>query len=117
MASQEAPCPSSKAGLINGEATDGGGIYMDYLGGGESSLTVSRSTISGSSAIRDGGGIFGGGHPLTVLNSTISGNTAGEDGGGIHWAEHLTVVKFHDHRKFGKPWRRDSQRFHTFDRC
>jgi hypothetical protein len=63
--------------ISNGNATDGGGIYIDYRG----TLTVNGCTLSGNTARSGGGGIFNsGGGTVTISNSTLSGNTAGEPG-------------------------------------
>ena len=65
-------------------AGEGGGILNDR----GATLTVSSCTISGNSAVGDGGGIFnapgsGGFTTLTINNSTISGNSATFRGGGL----------------------------------
>jgi hypothetical protein len=48
-------------------------------------VTVTGSTISGNTAVTDGGGIhadsYRGNSVVTVTDSTISDNTAGEGGG------------------------------------
>jgi predicted outer membrane repeat protein len=56
----------------------GGGIYNHAPG----TLIVRGSTISGSTAAGNGGGIYSVGI-LTVENSSVSGNSAGGHGGGI----------------------------------
>jgi len=60
----------------------GGGIFNSSLGSG-GYLNITRSTISGNSAYRDGGGIYHQLGDLKIVNSTISGNTAGKWGGGL----------------------------------
>jgi hypothetical protein len=67
--------------VVTGNASDwnGGGIANLYGG----RLTVANSTVSGNSAVRDGGGVFGRETAVTVADSVISGNTAGRDGGGV----------------------------------
>ncbi|MGA9334675.1 MAG: choice-of-anchor Q domain-containing protein, partial [Rudaea sp.] len=56
----------------------GGGIYTN-----SAAVFISRSTISGNSAVA-GGGIYNDGSMLTVVNSTISGNVSTGGGGGIN---------------------------------
>ena len=51
---------------------DGAGILFDSTG----TLSVTNSTLSGNTAVRDGGGIFTSSGAVTVTNSTLSGNTA-----------------------------------------
>ena len=64
--------------IRNGGTTAvGGGIFN----GG--TLTLTNSTVSGSAAENDGGGIFNNAGTLTLINSIVSGNNAGVDGGGI----------------------------------
>lgn len=57
-------------------AGQGGGIY-NYFG----SLAFNNSTVSGNSASQQGGGIFNFGASVTLVNSTVSGNSAGQGGG------------------------------------
>jgi len=71
--------------IRNGQGGFGGAI----LNGSGATLTVTSSTISGSTAAF-GGGIFNTG-PLTIANSTVSGNTASE-GGGIYSNSSLTIT-------------------------
>ncbi len=66
----------------------GGGIFNSSSDGGDY-LNVTRSTISGNSAYRDGGGIYHQFGALKIVNSTISGNTAGKWGGGLFNADTL----------------------------
>ena len=64
--------------ITNGYSTSGGGI------GNYGSLTLVNSTLSGNSALWDGGGICNGGQArLTVSNCTLSGNSAAY-GSGIY---------------------------------
>ena len=64
--------------LTGGSASEGGGIINN------GTLTVTNCTISGNTAIFNGGGIFNfGGGTLTVTNCTIRGNTANFSGGAI----------------------------------
>ncbi len=61
---------------------DGGAIYNN------GTLTISNSTISGNSALDDGGAINSDAGSataavVTIINSTISGNSAAGNGGGI----------------------------------
>ncbi len=57
----------------------GAGISVAYA-----DLTVTNSTISGNTALDDGGGIFIAGESnVRLVDSSVSGNTAGDNGGGI----------------------------------
>lgn len=51
----------------------------------EGTVTLSRSTIAGSVASRDGGGVYNE-QALTVTHSTVSRNTAAFEGGGLFLA-------------------------------
>jgi len=68
-----------------GTASNGGGINIGWA----SSVTITRSTISGNSSGEDGGGVcFFSGGTLTMDDSTVSGNNgntmaAGAGGAGI----------------------------------
>ena len=73
--------------LSGNSATNyGGGIYNDGLGG-QASLVVSNSILTGNSA-GAGGGLYSsgsfGGATLTIANSTVSSNSAVLSGGGIY---------------------------------
>jgi hypothetical protein len=65
---------------------DGGGVYIDTDG----SVVISRSTISGNDAARNGGGIYFRDQPggavaaVTLTNDTLSGNRANNSGGGVY---------------------------------
>jgi len=63
--------------IRNGQGNFGGGI----LNGDAATLTITDSTLSGSTA-GFGGGAFNAG-TLTIVNSTVSGNMASE-GAGIY---------------------------------
>jgi len=72
--------------IINGNASDGGGILNN------STLTVNNSTFSGNKAdLGGGGGIVNLGGTVKVNNSTFSGNSATDSGGGIFNNGTLTV--------------------------
>jgi CSLREA domain-containing protein len=89
--------------LTNGHAVgsdnNGGGGAIFNLGGGpidelNSTLTLDRCAITGSTADTFGGGILNFG-TLNLLNSTVSGNTANGNqtgGGGIGNAGQLTII-------------------------
>lgn len=65
--------------ITNGKAVFGGAIYADA-----STTTLTRVTISGSTAAGSGGGLTANGGSLRIDDSTISGNTAtADDGGGL----------------------------------
>ncbi len=66
----------------------GGGISHDSTGG---RMIIERCTISGNSA-ENGGGIDNDGDLVELRNSTLSGNTALEDGGGIFHDETDGIV-------------------------
>lgn len=65
-----------------GSPGNGGGLHIT---GGDSVVTVNRSTFSGNTAANEGGGLWNfNGSELTVVNSTVSGNEAtATDGGGL----------------------------------
>jgi uncharacterized protein (DUF2141 family) len=78
---------------VNGDAGTGGGIFN------VGNLTLINSTVSGNTALGDGGGIeSSSGTPsnLTLINDTITGNTSGASngngGGGIRAQGGLTMV-------------------------
>ena len=61
----------------------GGGIHAgQYSFAAMATVTVSRSTVTGNSFAKNGGGIFAYG-AVAVSESTVSGNEALEQGGGI----------------------------------
>jgi hypothetical protein len=73
--------------ISNNMAAAGGGIYVGSLVEGLTSrgeLIVSRSSIQGNSATKDGGGVFASIGLVDIEQSTLSGNFAGGDGGGMH---------------------------------
>ena len=77
------------------ENKNGGGIFI----GGESSILINNSSITGNTSITNGGGIRNPEY-LTIINSTISGNTALGSGGGIDTAlslyiSHSTITNNH----------------------
>lgn len=107
----------SNLSIINGLATNGGGISnhgtllvtsctlsgntATATGGAlyseDASLTVTSSTLNNNRAAR-GGGLFSqtdlsGTHTTTIRNSTLSGNTASERGGGLYNAAGLTRIE------------------------
>jgi len=52
----------------------GGGVRID---GSLGNITLSNNTITGNSAIHDGGGVYKvAGSTFTLINNTITGNTA-----------------------------------------
>lgn|GEM_PF-2901146 len=69
-----------EATTVSGNSSErGAGIFNEA---GLTSAQITNSTISSNDA-NDGGGIYNGG-TLKVINSTISGNTALTNGGGIY---------------------------------
>ena len=64
--------------IINGNATNGGGIHIN-----NGTLTLNNSTLSGNTASNIGGGINNNGGSLNINNSTITDNSA-TSGGGIY---------------------------------
>ena len=63
-------------------ADSGGAIFN------RGTVTINNSTISGNSALNDGGGVYStasaaNAATVTINNSLISGNTAGDNGGGL----------------------------------
>jgi predicted outer membrane repeat protein len=69
-----------------------GGISNETGG----TLTINDTTITGNSAIGQGGGISTGGQSVTIRNSTITGNSATDPnngiGGGIYVGGPMTVL-------------------------
>ena len=75
----------SNVTIANGNDSNGGGIFN------AGTLTLTSSTVSGSSAISEGGGIFNDtSGTLTLTNSTVSSSSA-TAGGGIFSAGPLTL--------------------------
>ena len=64
--------------IANGQADDGGGIYVS-----SGSLGLTNCEVSGNSASDDGGGIYDWYGTLRLTNSTVVHNTADSSGGGI----------------------------------
>lgn len=65
----------------------GGGMFANY----DSTIALTNSTLSGNTAISDGGGIHTDG-TLAVANSTVSGNSADANGGGFFIADSDAVA-------------------------
>ena len=70
--------------LTGNSAIGGGGLYF----AGQTTATITRSTIQGNSASTEesgngGGGVNFAGTSLSITNSTITGNTATNNGGGL----------------------------------
>ncbi len=56
-------------------------------------LTVTNSTISGNTALDDGGGIFIAGQSyVKLIDSTVSGNSAGDNGGGVFITDSVATL-------------------------
>ncbi len=69
-----------------GSIADGGGVYGGPIGGTPpGNLELTRTTIVGNSADRDGGGLEWYGGSVRIESSSLSQNNAGNRGGGI-WA-------------------------------
>ncbi|MEM1332081.1 MAG: choice-of-anchor Q domain-containing protein, partial [Actinomycetota bacterium] len=66
----------------NTSAADGGGLIVEAFDP-VSSVSITRSTISGNSATDFDGGMATFGAPLTIENSTITGNTASQAASGL----------------------------------
>jgi len=70
----------------------GGGIYNNNDGSGPYTFNLSSSTISGNTALEDGGGIWTSGSGTgTLYGMTITGNKAGRQTGGV-WDDQLGSV-------------------------
>ncbi|MBW4612884.1 MAG: tandem-95 repeat protein [Desmonostoc vinosum HA7617-LM4] len=69
----------TNSSISDSTASNGAGIGNSAGG----TLTLINSTISGNQATVSSGGIANAGSTLNLINSTISGNTAGDNGGGI----------------------------------
>jgi CSLREA domain-containing protein len=66
----------------NHSTSETGTIYFSESAG---SIQVLRSTISGNTAVTDGGGFSARNGTVLIVNTTITGNRAGGNGGGL-WA-------------------------------
>ena len=47
-------------------------------------MTSINNTLSGNTALNNGGGVFWNGGQVTLLNTTLSGNLAGGQGGNVY---------------------------------
>ena len=66
---------------LAGETDDAGGLFL----GPGTNAVIENSTISGNSAVGDGGGVYVYfAYSVSIRHTTISGNTAGGAGGGIY---------------------------------
>jgi predicted outer membrane repeat protein len=74
--------------ITNGDAVDGGGIYVNTTAA--CGPTLRNNVISYCSASGDGGGIWIGGR-TKVIHDRLSRNTAGGNGGGIYVADGVTL--------------------------
>lgn len=77
----------SNVAVSGNRAIDGGGIYNDGSGGGESSPFLARVVIRGNYAAHDGGGMVNSGNlgnsSPVLVDVTFEGNEAGYGGGGL----------------------------------
>ncbi len=64
--------------IVNGQAADGGGIYLD-----RTVTTLDNVTVIASSATQDGGGVYQANGSTTLRNVTVWSNEAGRYGGGF----------------------------------
>ncbi|MCC7296958.1 MAG: right-handed parallel beta-helix repeat-containing protein [Bacteroidia bacterium] len=73
-------CRIANSSIYNNYARTyyGGGLVLSIVGG----ATLINNTISGNTAVTDGGGIWYQGR-LILINNTISNNLAGQDGDGL----------------------------------
>jgi len=74
----------------NASLDKAGGIMLYYAG-----VEMRRCTVSGNSAVADGGGIYmqsDWNYDHLIENSTFSGNTAGGSGGGAQFGDNCTTV-------------------------
>jgi predicted outer membrane repeat protein len=62
--------------------TSGGGLYLDLYSASEA--TISTTTVTGNTAVEEGGGIWKYYGSLDLTSVTVSGNEAGTMGGGIY---------------------------------
>ena len=69
----------------NTSGSDGGGVFGEAFMGGPGNTTISDSTISGNTTPfgRFGGGAANFGGTMAIQRSTLSGNTSGRAGGGV----------------------------------
>jgi hypothetical protein len=81
--------------VSNNQAANGGGICNDYVNGLLGSVTITGdSTVTGNTALVDGGGgicnlnSYG---SVTISSSSVTGNTAAQAGGGIYNIGTLTI--------------------------
>lgn len=81
IASQSATLNINYSTISGNKAHFAGGIYVANLGA-STKLTLFGSTITGNTAISDGGGLFVFGAGATLTNSTIVNNFAGAGTGG-----------------------------------
>ena len=72
---------SLDSAMLSGGSSYGGGLFLNFT----TSVTISRSTVTGCSADSEGGGIslFSIGSGTAIDSSTIDGCTASSQGGGI----------------------------------
>jgi CSLREA domain-containing protein len=61
---------------------NGGAIVTGF--GTDSVTRITKTSITGNSAVNVGGGIIWGGGVMRISKSTVAGNHAGHDGGGIY---------------------------------
>jgi len=80
------PVTISDLTIRNAHGRSGGGIFN----GGDGTLTIINSALSGNTA-DFGGGVYNGG-TLNIVNSTISGNTANTEGAGVYNPVTLTII-------------------------
>ncbi len=85
----EGTCSPTLSNVVvsGNRAIDGGGIYNDGSGGGESSPFLAHVLIRGNYAAHDGGGMFNSGNlgnsSPVLVDVTFEGNEAGYGGGGL----------------------------------
>ncbi len=81
IASQGATLNINYSTVSGNKSHFGGGIYVANLGA-STKLNLIGSTITGNTAVSDGGGLFVFGAGATLINSTIANNLAGAGTGG-----------------------------------
>lgn len=81
IASQSATLNINYSTISGNKSHFGGGIYVANLGA-STKLNLVGSTVTGNTAISDGGGLFVFGAGATLTNSTITNNFAGTGTGG-----------------------------------
>lgn len=81
IASQGATLNINYSTISGNKSHFGGGIYVANLGA-STKLNLVGSTVTGNTAVSDGGGLFVFGAGATLTNSTISNNLAGAGTGG-----------------------------------